>query len=1639
MATQTPAMVGQDLYSRVPDTSSHVGPIKGSGKKACDRASRKKVYPLPTIPIPTNTTHPQFPAVSNGLCPVIPIDKTIEVDTATESNHDTALTFACNGGHAELAELLINRGANIEHRDKKGLTPLALAASGGFDKVVKILLNHKAQIEAQSERTKDTPLSLACSGGRQEVAEILLEHNANKEHRNVSDYTPLSLAASGGYVNIIKLLLHFGAEINSRTGSKLGISPLMLAAMNGHTAAVKLLLDKGSDINAQIETNRNTALTLACFQGRHEVVSLLLDRKANIEHRAKTGLTPLMEAASGGYIEVGRVLLEKGADVNAAPVPSSRDTALTIAADKGHQKFVELLLSKGAAVEVKNKKGNSPLWLAANGGHLGVVELLYQHDADIDSQDNRKCSCLMAAFRKGHLKVVKWMVDHVKQFPSDVEMNRFINTVSDKELLDKCNACMIEIRAAKEAQAERANKFATSLLEELYIERTREENRKAAQARRRERKKQRKLMKKDQKKLMENQNENDGDGNQDEDTQASEKESDKDNDDDDEISIEPQPKANKSNGQKQKGKSQPVNQPSVDKEECGDSGIDANSQGSCSSADAVKAANERSKNNNKQKKQKEKNSTTVVELKTNAKQTKKETEPKNAKAKTPQPPKADVSKQKETKPTSTVTSKDIVDNKKSNAKVTKEKENVAPKEEQSKPTGKPDKKTERQQSIQKTGTNQNTSTAEVRPENTNTSNNKSQVFCAANQSGQNSRTTKTGNESVISEEVTQSAEITSAKTKLNNKNHSASNDENRLGAKANNSNHQKREEGWKEVVRKNTPVTTPSAVSEISCKKVVVPAHAISRVIGRQGSNINAIRAATGAHIEVEKQGKNQSDRAITIRGTNEAVKQAHMSIATLVKDPEVDILQTLTKSNVKPTANITLNPTFNNSTPIAQAITTNAPSINTFTATAKPTKATNPQMFSTQNMNVQDSAMIYTASKSNVRAKPTYSSPISQTRTVSNSNVKINSQNMPPRGAGVVEKRPTSSSWYETSNVIKSKPSAIVNMSSGPPGTYASKPSVAPIGAEKKNLQASANNSPKRMTLSTDSAYSNTSHGNNKHTIETSTSDNGPNNGPINPIGSNKCSIGYQAEATRSAPVTSMSRPITPIGGGNRNMIPSPVAMGYHHVPPNENYSSGLNLQMPCKLNMNNRSEYSLFTNYKWDESKVIPFTSGEPKSFRLETDPMLKVDASKAPGYRGSAISCSPVSSKSSSNPTTSPSSVPPPLIVPISSQSTHLGHPNLLSGMMGSDDYLLNMAISSGSGVPTSNAAAAVQPPMPVSNLTIQRPNMNQNMQQSQSMNSPMDSFGNLNRDMYMENALHNNYSNVNDQMNSMNYSLSHSSFGLNPSSNQLLNQKSPSNYLSGPQAHNQPQTTVSNDLNSMHQRNVFHNPMKSTYHKMGMNYNSLSSTSQMAPSFIQPSSGIKNRPHSQPPPMSNNRWMFDSMPSHQESYPVDYEVAGLKMNTGSSPAMSPNNNQRNSINGVMAPPASTSSLITDESRKIPRPIGTERASMKFQQFGHAAGTGPMSSHEADSVNQNRIPPNRWGFENSGKSQQQPPMASLSWNRSSDINLQFADLMKEGVPGQQDMGQVIQILLLNIPIKFMIIPFFVLESSAYVGTTT
>ena len=91
------------------------------------------------------------------------------------------------------------------------------------------------------------------------------------------------------------------------------------------------------------------------------------------------------------------------------------------------------------------------------------------------------------------------------------------------------------------------------------------------------------------------------------------------------------------------------------------------------------------------------------------------------------------------------------------------------------------------------------------------------------------------------------------------------------------------QEGWKEVNRKGKKVTADNA--------------AISRIIGRGGCNINAIREYSNAHIEVEKQGKTTSSRSIMIKGSAEATNKAFYIINALVKDSEMELSDLIPKS----------------------------------------------------------------------------------------------------------------------------------------------------------------------------------------------------------------------------------------------------------------------------------------------------------------------------------------------------------------------------------------------------------------------------------------------------------------------------------------------------------------------------------------------------------------------------------------------------------------------------------------------------------------------------------------------------------------------------------------------------------------------
>lgn len=69
-------------------------------------------------PPPAGQAMPLTPSPQRSMSPArVPC---VDPNAETDSNHDTALTLACAGGHAELVKLLLSRNAEIEHRDKKG-------------------------------------------------------------------------------------------------------------------------------------------------------------------------------------------------------------------------------------------------------------------------------------------------------------------------------------------------------------------------------------------------------------------------------------------------------------------------------------------------------------------------------------------------------------------------------------------------------------------------------------------------------------------------------------------------------------------------------------------------------------------------------------------------------------------------------------------------------------------------------------------------------------------------------------------------------------------------------------------------------------------------------------------------------------------------------------------------------------------------------------------------------------------------------------------------------------------------------------------------------------------------------------------------------------------------------------------------------------------------------------------------------------------------------------------------------------------------------------------------------------------------------------------------------------------------------
>lgn len=172
----------------------------------------------------------------------------------------------------------LEKGAYVNTKNAKGLTPLFIAVATGNKAVLELLLNRGANI-----KQKDTlgypvlhraVLHETATSGDNTVVELLLKHGAKTNEESWIGYTALHLAAECGHERVAELLLNHGVDINKRNNR--GNSALHLAAMSGHETVVQLFLKHGAKISEE-NMNRHTALREAIRYHRPKVEKILRD------------------------------------------------------------------------------------------------------------------------------------------------------------------------------------------------------------------------------------------------------------------------------------------------------------------------------------------------------------------------------------------------------------------------------------------------------------------------------------------------------------------------------------------------------------------------------------------------------------------------------------------------------------------------------------------------------------------------------------------------------------------------------------------------------------------------------------------------------------------------------------------------------------------------------------------------------------------------------------------------------------------------------------------------------------------------------------------------------------------------------------------------------------------------------------------------------------------------------------------------------------------------------------------------------------------------------------------------------------------------------------------------------------------
>lgn len=204
---------------------------------------------------------------------------------------------------------------------------------------------------------------------------------------------------------------------------------LQAAWMTGTPAEVKRLLDQGADVNARTpgtdqydNSDGNTPLMMAALGGRVDIMRVLLDRGAHIDARSATGWTPLMNGTNSAASV--RVLLARGANVN------DRDKqgisvlmhAMSWTQNCDRYAVVQQLLKAGADVKAKDYSGENALTAALRAepypapwyihADQVIVKELINRGADVNASVSNGFTPLIVAADSSDITILKALLAH---------------------------------------------------------------------------------------------------------------------------------------------------------------------------------------------------------------------------------------------------------------------------------------------------------------------------------------------------------------------------------------------------------------------------------------------------------------------------------------------------------------------------------------------------------------------------------------------------------------------------------------------------------------------------------------------------------------------------------------------------------------------------------------------------------------------------------------------------------------------------------------------------------------------------------------------------------------------------------------------------------------------------------------------------------------------------------------------------------------------------------------------------------------------------------------------------------------------------------------------------------------------------